>query len=165
MTEDRLVALQAAWAVHTDYSYGGGQRRLQRLLTEEEMQKCISSSWRVRFVNIWRPLVPVVEDCPLALCDRRSVPKSDLVEADKVHEDHLEEGYYVKYNPVHQWYWLSQQRSDEVAMFVTWDSYHEQFSEASVPPHAAFQNPEAKPGCRPRESVEVRLVLFNKCST
>lgn len=79
---------------------------------------------------MWRPLVPVVEDCPLALCDRRTVPKSDLVEADKIHHDHLEEGYYIKYNPAHEWYWLSRQRSDEVTLFVTWDSDHESFEKA-----------------------------------
>jgi hypothetical protein len=82
-----------------------------------------------QFRSVWRPLVQVVEDCPLALCDRRTVPKSDLVEADKIHHDHLEEGYYVKYNPAHQWYWLSEQKSNEVALFVTWDSEHERLAE------------------------------------
>ena len=57
------------------------------------------------------------------------MPKSDLVEADKIHHDHLEEGYYVKYNPAHQWYWLSEQKSNEVALFVTWDSEHERLAE------------------------------------
>lgn len=80
--------------------------------------------------SLWRPLIPVVEDCPLTICDRRTVPKSDLVAADKIHEDHYEKGYYVKHNPRHEWYWLSRQRVDEVALFVTWDSDHETMDEA-----------------------------------
>jgi hypothetical protein len=80
--------------------------------------------------SVWRPLVPVVEDCPLAFCDRRTVAKTDLVDVDKIHEDHWEEGCFIKHNPEHEWYWLSKQTSEEVSVFVTWDSDHESFHSA-----------------------------------
>lgn len=131
--------------------------------------------------SVWRPLVPVVKDCPLAFCDRRSVPKQDLVEIDKVHEDHWEGGYLIKYNPDHRWYWLPNQTSNEVSVFLTWDSDHEAFESAckqihsrvrhalkladvfqATPPHAAFRLPVQKGDCQPRESVEVRLMVFTR---
>jgi hypothetical protein len=72
--------------------------------------------------SIWRPLIEKVKDVPLAFCDARSVRRRDLVAVDKVHSDHLEEGWYMKYHPEQQWYYLAQQTHDEVAIFVSWDS-------------------------------------------
>ena len=72
--------------------------------------------------SVWRPLVATVYDAPLALCDPRTVHRSELIEEDKVHEDHWEEGLYLKYRESQQWYWLSKQNPDEVTVFTTWDS-------------------------------------------
>ena len=64
----------------------------------------------------------MVEDTPLALCDRRSVAIDEPVPCDKVLEDYVDESFYLKYNPAHKWYWLSQQTRDEITVFVVWDS-------------------------------------------
>lgn len=72
--------------------------------------------------SAWRPLVDVVEDSPLAICDRRSVYMADLLEYDKVHQDVLHEGYYMKFRPHQKWYWLPKQTRNEVFLFKTWDS-------------------------------------------
>ena len=73
-------------------------------------------------LSVWRPLVSIVEDAPLALCDRRSVKKEDCVACDKVHDDHVKEDLYIKYKPGQKWYYLSHQTQDEPVLFLTWDS-------------------------------------------
>jgi hypothetical protein len=60
--------------------------------------------YRIRIVNTWRSLLPVLEDRPLALCDSRSVVPEDLVAADRIVPDRVGEVYYLTYNPNHKWY-------------------------------------------------------------
>lgn len=185
-----------------DDSPNGGDARLRRYLSPDEIKDFDSGKWRVRFVkyvyhltnselmnifrskddsslsynSVWRPLVPVVEDSPLALCDRRSVASSDMVECDKIHDGHVGEGLYLKHRPEHRWYWLPNQTSDEVLMFITWDSkedplypgmftrnYFELDADKSIvgPPHAAFDDPLPRKAPAPRESIEVRFIVIN----
>jgi hypothetical protein len=61
--------------------------------------------------STWRPLLPVLEDRPLALCDSRSVGLEDLVAADRVLPDRVGEVYYLRYSPSQQWYESSSRRS------------------------------------------------------
>ncbi len=56
----------------------------------------------------------------MAICDRRTVKRDDLVAVDKVHEKIWEEGLYLKYR--NSWFWKSRQTRDEVLMFVSWAS-------------------------------------------
>jgi len=120
--------------------------------------------------------VDTVYDTPLVLCDKSSVKRGELIGEDKVHIDFLEEGQYLKYSSSQKWYWLSQQSRDEVTIFVTWDS--DEGDECGMnldglfffitkyliacAPHAAFRNPYAPENAPPRESVEVRLMVFEK---
>lgn len=64
----------------------------------------------------------MVRDAPLALCDRRSVQTNDALEIDEVLPTHVEMEAFVKYRKHHEWYWLADQKPDEPAMFITWDS-------------------------------------------
>lgn len=66
--------------------------------------------------------MPVLEDRPLALCDFRSLDPDDLVAADRVLPNRVGEVYYLKYNPDQRWCWLEKQRSDELFMFVMYDT-------------------------------------------
>lgn len=137
--------------------------------------------------SVWRPLIHVVENAPLALCDMRSVRQSDLLAVDKVHETHVNEANYIKYTPELQWYHLPDQTKEEPFIFVTWDSasactYYQTspalyalsraFSYGKLmlrvigpspgAPHAAFDNPLARGDAPMRESIEVRLVAITK---
>jgi len=151
--------LRTAHVVHVDDSPAGGKVRLERHLTSEELVQFHDGKLQVRFVNFWRPLIAQVEDTPLALCDRRTVKDGDIVLVDKIQPDYVNEGLYLKHRPYHRWYWLSGQTKSEPFMFVTWDS--EAGDVQACPPHAAFDNPRARLGHPPRESVEVRLMVLN----
>lgn len=54
--------------------------------------------------STWRPLVPALEDNPLALCDSRSVSPNDLIAADRIVPDKVGEVYYLTHSPAHRWY-------------------------------------------------------------
>jgi hypothetical protein len=76
----------------------------------------------MKFYSIWRPLVPVVENQPLAFCDRRSVRTSDWEEVEKIQTAWIEESMYLRHNEGQKWFWLSNQTMDEVTAIVVWDS-------------------------------------------
>ena len=78
-----------------------------------------------RFTNVdstWRPLLPVLEDRPLALCDARTVEPDDLIAADRILPDRVGEVYYLRHNKRQRWCWLEKQTSSEVFVFVMYDT-------------------------------------------
>jgi hypothetical protein len=89
----------------------------------DAIASCSRISTDSMFSSVWRSLLPVVEDNPFALLDPFSVVEEDLVETDRVSLISLGRMYNVKYNRDQKWYWLSKQTSDEVAIFVCFDSH------------------------------------------
>lgn len=73
--------------------------------------------------SVWRPISPApVEDCPLALCDFRTVDRDDLVPMDIVYPHFIDEAYEVKYNPSHRWFYKRGMTQDDVIVFKLYDS-------------------------------------------
>lgn len=149
-----------ARGAHNDITYLSGPKVITRYLSDEEKRAFLRPGYRVRIINTWRSLLPVVEDRPLALCDSRSVEPTDLIASDRIIPDRVGENYYLKYNPKHQWYWLSGQTSSEPFAFVMYDT--KAGKHARFCPHVSFDNPEAQRGAPPRESVETRSILITK---
>ncbi|KAK4043856.1 hypothetical protein C8A01DRAFT_43232 [Parachaetomium inaequale] len=113
---------------------------------------------RVRFINVWRPISPApVEDCPLALCDFRTVDREDLVPMDIVYPHFVDEAYEVKYNPSHRWFYKKGMTQEDVIVFKLYDSLR---SEATVCPHSAFVDPSAPLDTPRRASVEVKAIVL-----
>jgi hypothetical protein len=110
-------------------------------------------------INFWRPIHHPVYDAPLAVCDAKSVAAADLVPSDLVYEHRVGETYAVTYNPSHRWFYLSEMRPDEALLIKCCDT-------AAVParftPHTAFLHPEAAPDAPPRESIEIRALVFHR---
>ena len=85
------------------------------------------------FPSIWRPISPVpVEDCPLALCDFRTVDWDDLVPMDIVYPHFVDEAYEVKYNPSHRWFYKKGMTQEDVIVFKLYDSLRSEASGESV---------------------------------
>jgi len=109
------------------------------------------------YINVWRPLRGPVLDWPLALCDSSSInPDEDLVASDVVLGKGVAlENYLVHYSPRQSWWYLSKQLPSELLVFRQYDSL-------SRPPvaHAAFMNPNSPSTAPPRESVEVRAIVY-----
>lgn len=71
---------------------------------------------------MWRPLIPYVEDTPLAVCDFQSINASDLVPLDRVYPHKVMELYYIKHRETQKWHWFSKQTMDEVLCLVMYDT-------------------------------------------
>ncbi|KAF2191373.1 hypothetical protein K469DRAFT_746720 [Zopfia rhizophila CBS 207.26] len=144
---------------HIDQSEGGGFRRVSRHLTGEERAELLDSNrYRLRIINIWRPLRHKADTHPLLFCNPASIDRDeDLVAVDRVGSSYLGEVYYVRYNANQRWYWLSGMGPSEIALFVSFDSE----SKFQVIPHTSFHHPSPSIEAKPRESLEIRIIVAN----
>jgi hypothetical protein len=142
--------------VHNDYTVKSGPQRVRDLLGEDA-----SDLLRRRFsiINVWRPIRGPVRDAPLAVADAQSVDSGDLVATDLVYPDRTGEIYYVKFNSSHRWFYAPAMREDEVMLIKCFDSAED--GRARFVPHAAFADPTTPPDALPRESIELRTLVFH----
>jgi hypothetical protein len=140
--------------VHNDHTVNSAPRRVRDHLPEEadELLK-----HRFGIVNVWRPIRGPVLDSPLALCDARSFTDDDLIASDLVYAHVRGETSRVEYNPKHRWHYFSEQQTDEVLFIRVHDSASDGRARLSF--HTSFENP-LTPGAPPRESIEVRTLVF-----
>ena len=141
--------------VHNDYTVKSGPQRVRDLLGDEAdalLQK------RFSVINVWRPIRGPVQDSPLAVSDARSVAADDLVATDLIYPDRTGEIYYVKFNPEHKWFYAPAMRGDEVMLIKCYDSVAD--GRARFVPHSAFVDPTTPEGSPPRESIELRTLVF-----
>jgi len=141
--------------VHNDYTVKSGPQRVRELLGDEAdtlLQK------RFSVINVWRPIRGPVQDSPLAVSDARSVADQDLVATDLIYPDRTGEIYYVKFNPEHKWFYAPAMRDDEVILIKCYDSADD--GRARFVPHSAFVDPTSPAGAPPRESIELRTLVF-----
>ncbi|MDB6104536.1 MAG: Methyltransferase [Gammaproteobacteria bacterium] len=141
--------------VHNDYTVKSGPQRVRDLLGDEAdtlLQK------RFSVINVWRPIRGPVQDSPLAVSDARSVDGQDLVATDLIYPDRTGEIYYVKFNPEHKWFYAPAMRDDEIMLIKCYDSADD--GRARFVPHSAFVDPTTPVGAPPRESIELRTLVF-----
>jgi hypothetical protein len=141
--------------VHNDYTVKSGPQRVRDLLGDEAdtlLQK------RFAVINVWRPIRGPIQDSPLAVSDARSVAEGDLVATDLIYPDRTGEIYYVKFNPEHKWFYAPAMRSDEVMLIKCYDSVAD--GRARFVPHSAFVDPTTPAESPPRESIELRTLVF-----
>ena len=141
--------------VHNDYTVKSGPQRVRDLLAGE-----VENLLRRRFsiINVWRPIRGPLEDAPLALVDARSVAAQDLVPTDLIYKDRTGEIYNVRHNPAHRWFYAPRMSPDEVLMFRCYDSAED--GRARFVPHTAFEDPTTPHTAIPRESIELRTLVF-----
>jgi len=147
---------QPATRVHVDHTARSGPQRVRDLLPDEadELLK-----GRVQVINLWRPIRGPLEDAPLALCDARTVGDRDLVASDLVYKDRVGETYSVTYNPAHKWYYAPELRRDEALLLKIMDSKTD--GRSRFMPHTSFTDPTTPADAFPRESIELRTLVFH----
>jgi hypothetical protein len=72
--------------------------------------------------SVWRPLVDVVEDVSLAVCDARTSSRDDLIEVDFIDNTMVRKNFMAKYSEAAQFYYLSKMTKDECCVFQVFDS-------------------------------------------
>jgi hypothetical protein len=73
-------------------------------------------------LSTWRPLIPFIEDNPLAVCDTRTIEPSDLVLTDRIFPNNEYTLYLVKHSQKQRWHWLSKQTPSELTLMMMYDS-------------------------------------------
>lgn len=148
---------QPVGRVHVDHTAKSGPQRVRDLLPDEadELLK-----GRVQIINLWRPIRGPLKDAPLAVCDARSVEFDELVPADLVYRHRLGETYAVKFSPKHQWFYFPDMTTDEVLLLKCYDSRTD--GRARFAPHSAFTDPSTPADAPPRESIELRALVFHR---
>jgi hypothetical protein len=142
--------------VHNDYTEFSGVRRVHDNLTWDETVARL----RHRFieVNVWRPIRGPLEDTPLAVLDGRTLEKTDLIPSDLIYRDKVGETYAVQYNTRHRWFYFPRLARDEVILIKGFDS--DITNPARFAPHTGFDDPTTPTTALPRESIEVRALVF-----
>jgi hypothetical protein len=87
------------------------------------------------------------------------VAAEDLVAADLVYRNRIGETYAVTYNADHRWFYLSEMTTEEALLVKCFDSKTD--GRARFAPHSAFVDPTTPPDAAPRESIELRTLIFH----
>jgi hypothetical protein len=143
-------------AVHNDYTAKSGPRRVRDHLPAEEAEQRLKH--RFAEINVWRPIRGPIESTPLALCDARSINPQDFVPSDLVYRDKVGETYRFLHNPNHRWFYFPRLEKNEVILLKCYDSKED--GRARFTAHSAFEDPTSASDAAPRESIEVRALVF-----
>ncbi|OBT58063.1 hypothetical protein VE04_01057 [Pseudogymnoascus sp. 24MN13] len=161
---DPLAWDKPARSVHNDYTWTSGPITMKERLTEEERAEYLRPGLRYRMINTWRTLVPNLQNSPLAMMDFCSLHPDDLEVSDRVRPNGSGELFHVYHNPKQKWYWLDSMMSDELLVFVTYDS--KAGDHARICPHAAAEpipGEEYLQSSPARRSIETRSIVITRC--
>jgi hypothetical protein len=142
--------------VHNDYTAKSGPRRVRDHLPPAEADERLKH--RFAEINVWRPIHGPIESTPLALCDARSIEAKDFVPSDLVYREKVGETYRFTFNPKHLWFYFPRLERNEVILLKCYDSKED--GRARFTAHSAFEDPTSPPDAAPRESIEVRALVF-----
>lgn len=147
---------QPATRVHVDQTLKSGPNRVREHLPDEADALLRG---RVQVINLWRPIKGPLRDTPLAMADGNSVAESDLVASDLIYPNRSGETYSVTYNPSHRWFYFSEMVVDEALLLKCYDSATD--GRTRFGPHTAFVDPTTPDDAPPRESIELRALVFH----
>jgi hypothetical protein len=152
--KDNAIKLPAK-RVHNDYTAWSSPQRVRDLMggEAEELLK-----HRFAIVNLWRPIRGPLLDSPLTLCDAESLSQENLIASDLKYPDRTGETYSITYNPNQRYYYFPQMQPDEAVLIRCFDS--KPTGAARFSAHTGFDDPETPADAPPRESLEVRTLVF-----
>jgi hypothetical protein len=165
--------------------YGGTQPPAGEVHVDTEPSRQLAAAQRAyesarpggpgfkRFIisSFWRTFSPPPQECPLAVCDARSVrddegtpnvlwvvdkiPEGDAMFAPMDDDKQLAAAIF-HHSPDHRWWYFSDMMRDEALLFKFHDSDNRVGWRT---PHTAFWD-ESFPGANIRESIECRSIAF-----
>ena len=141
--------------VHNDYTAWSSPKRVRDLMGEEAEELL---KHRFAIINLWRPISGPVLESPLTLCDAQSLSEDDLVASDLRYPDRTGETYSITYNPNQRYYYFPKMQPDEPVLIRCFDSAP--VGAARFSAHTGFDDPTSPPDAPPRESLEVRTLVF-----
>ncbi len=156
--EDRSAGTprQPVGRVHNDYTEKSAPQRVRDLMGAEADELLRR---RFEIVNVWRPITGPLRDAPLAVCDARTVDPADWVASALIYPDRRGETYAIHFNPAHHWWYVPDMMPSEALLLKCFDSARD--GRARMAPHSAFEDPTAPADKLPRESIELRTLVFH----
>lgn len=143
--------------VHIDQTPASSEARVRHHLPDEADTLLQS---RYRIINVWRPINGAVQSYPLGFADSSSVRDEDLVGIEHRYPDRNGETAGVKHSESQKWYYWSGMTNEERLLLKCFDSDEVVRQIGGRVPHTAFVDPRSPEGGRPRESIEVRALVF-----
>lgn len=141
---------------HNDYTLKSAPQRVRDLVSPEEAEQRLKRRYAI--INVWRSIAGVIEESPLGIVDARSVAFEDFIGSDLIYRDRTGETYGVRHNPAHRWFYYPAMTGDEAMVFKCFDSATD--GRARWTAHCAFDDPTSPADARPRESIEIRTLVF-----
>jgi len=155
--------------VHNDLNDNSGRVRCRELLTRNlrnfgrtqhytEEEADAKMSRRFMSINLAKPM-ETVEQFPFVLCAWPSFADQPYINHYRIYDDRVGETTRFTHRPEHEWYWLPQQKPNEVSMLKCYDSV----TDGSVSRwsfHTACVDPTAPADARCRKNVVVRSFVF-----
>ncbi|KAB5533420.1 hypothetical protein GE09DRAFT_1039930 [Coniochaeta sp. 2T2.1] len=142
---------------HVDATPAGAMRRLHRYLSEKECKEYLDypGQYRVRIINVWRPIEKAVFNRPLGLLAYFSTVPEDYVKVQfHTSTENVGEVYWLRYNKDQQWYNINSHTPEELLIFLNYDSDY-----GDGIPHCSFQHPDY-PESSDRQSLELRIAVI-----
>ena len=143
-------------SVHNDYTEWSGPQRVRDLLPQDEAEDLLTR--RFAIVQVWRPIRNPIQSNPLAICDARTLSRETLIACERRYPDRVGETYRISYDPENRWFYFPEMRRDEALMFKVFDSAID--GRARFTAHTSFEDPNTPTGAPPRESIEMRALVF-----
>ena len=143
--------------VHNDFVPQSAEQRVRDLLPAEEAEARLKK--RFGSFNVWRPIKGPVETAPLVVCGYGDMRDEDLIVAERHYPDgRIGRIYHVAFNAAQRWTYFPHMMPDEAVLLKCYDSLTD--GTARWTAHGSFQPPDKPANAAPRESVELRTMVF-----
>lgn len=154
--ENPSAPRQPVTRAHVDQTPKAAAERV-RIHVEDPVEAAALLRGRCRIINVWRPLTGPVQSSPLAFASAASVRADDLVPVEHRYPHRTGETMAVRFDPRQKWLYLSGVQDHERLLLKCSDTAD---GVGKWVPHTAFVDARTPPGARPRESIEVRALVF-----
>ncbi|KAJ5105952.1 hypothetical protein NUU61_003299 [Penicillium alfredii] len=152
---------QPVTRAHVDQTARAAEERVRLHVADPAEAEALLQG-RYRIVNVWRSLSDEpVQSAPLAFASAASVDAADLVPIQHRYPNRTGETMGVQFNPAQKWLYWSGMTGEERLLLKCSDTQAR--SDPAIGqwvPHSAFWDPRTPEGARPRESIEVRALVF-----
>jgi hypothetical protein len=152
--EQRLIR-EPVLSAHNDYTEWSGPQRVRDLLPDEA-ETLLKK--RFAIIQVWRAINKPIESNPLAMVDARTIAPEDLLVAERRYPNRVGQTYRLAYNPKHRWIYFPKMARDEAFVFKVYDSAKD--GRARFTAHTSFADPNTPPNAEPRQSIEMRALVF-----
>ena len=154
--EDPAAPRRPVNRAHVDQTPKAAAERVRLHVTDPaEAEELLKGRYRI--INVWKPLTGPVQSSPLAFASAASVNAPDLVPVEHRYPHRTGETMGVQFSPGQKWMYLSGVEDHERLLLKCSDTKD---GVGKWVPHTAFTDERSPEGARPRESIEVRALVF-----